>query len=87
MPDFHIVHDPNPLTFDDAKKAFSADMREGLARAAARARIPEDDPFWGLLVALTELSNTGLEAQSKLIKTILDRFVMARSEENKQTSA
>jgi hypothetical protein len=36
------------------------------------------------LVALTELSNTGLEAQSKLIKTILDRFVMARSEENKR---
>jgi hypothetical protein len=87
MADFHVVHDTNPLNFDEAKKSFSAEMREGLARAAARGKIPEDDPFWGFLVALTELSNTGLEAQSKLIKAVLDKFVSARSQENKTLAA
>jgi hypothetical protein len=87
MPDFHIVHDNQPLNFDDAKKAFSAEMREGLARAAARARIPEDDEFWALLVALTELLNTGQEAQAKLIKTVLDKFVSARSQDNQRLAA
>ncbi len=84
MPDFHIVEDVEPVTYQAATETMSAELREALLRAFSRARLPEDDPLYSILVAQAELLNTGFLAQSKALQTTLEVFVSARKAENKQ---
>jgi hypothetical protein len=84
MPDFHIVENVEPVTYQAATETMSAELREALLRAFSRARLPEDDPLYSILVAQAELLNAGFLAQSKALQTTLEVFVSARKAENKQ---
>jgi hypothetical protein len=84
MPDFRIVEDVEPVTYQAATETLSAELREALLRAFSRARLPEDDPLYSILVAQAELLNAGFLAQSKALQTTLEVFVSARQVENKQ---
>jgi hypothetical protein len=52
MPDFHVVKTVEPVTYSDATGSLSPGVREALLRAFARARLPEDDPLYAVLVAV-----------------------------------
>jgi len=84
MPDFRIVEDVDPVTYQAATETLSAELREALLRAFSRARLPEDDPLYSILVAQAELLNAGFLAQSKALQATLEVFVSARKAENKQ---
>src|SRR5690348_7649025 len=84
MPDFRIVEDVDPVTYQAATETLSAELREALLRAFSRARLPEDDPRSSILVAQAELLNAGFLAQSKALQATLEVFVSARKAENKQ---
>ena len=84
MPDFRIVNQVDPVTFEDAKAKMSIELREALVRAFARARLQEDDPLYSILVAQAELLNAAFEAQSSLLNGTLEGFLSARQAENKK---
>lgn len=84
MPDFRIVNQVDPVTFEDAKAKMSVELREALVRAFARARLPEDDPLYSILVAQAELLNAAFDAQSSLMNGTLEGFLSARQAENKK---
>src|ERR1700736_4697118 len=84
MPDFHIVENVEPVTYQAATETMSAELREALVRAFARARLPEDDPLYSILVAQAELLNAAFDAQSSLMNGTLEGFLSARQAENKK---
>ena len=84
MPDFRIVNQVDPVTFEDAKAKMSIELREALVRAFARARLQEDDPLYSILVAQAELLNAAFDAQSSLMNGTLEGFLSARQAENKK---
>jgi hypothetical protein len=72
MPDFHVVKTVEPVTYSDATGSLSPGVREALLRAFARARLPEDDPLYAVLVAVAELNEVGATRLAELLKTTLD---------------
>ena len=78
MPDFHIVNNGEAVRYDNATESLSPELREALLRAFSRARLPDDDPLYAVLVAQAELLNSGFRLQLEVLKSTLDAFVSLR---------